>query len=758
MSSSAPPRVQGPARCFGARLFALLLVSSTVTSGAAAAPGAPSAPPSATVIASAPRPPAVSVTVRPSAPKPPPAAPKPPPSAPKPPPAAATTAGKGPASTASAGPTAPTSAPKPLVTPSPGMQRAVAGGPSAADLAAGPESEELRALREAELDLFAGAAPGTRSSWPAELPTPPKGPLAVASNAGLPPPPPAPPPELPATGGKSLAWLSGLKMPDLPVRWDARVVKYLEFFKDDPRGRRLFAVWYKRSGRYRELIQAQLRAKGMPEDLAWIAMAESGFDPLIKSPAGAAGLWQFMPETGRSYGLSSDRWADARLSPIRATDAAIAFLSDLKRRFGSWELAIASYNMGYGGVLSVVKRFNTNDYWELSKLENALPWETTLYVPKIIAIAVVAKNPETFGFADVVFETSLKGENVAVPAGTELRAIANAAGCTTQEIEKLNPELRSGRTPLATGASGAAGEDATYVVVVPAGKAQPVKDASAKLALTGGLSGGKGSSLERYVVRFGETLDQVAISRKTTKAKLVELNGIRSDEAVRGGTVLLVPVLPAGTAPTPTSPFVATSTSDPRPIVVVSPTAFAYADRRRVFYKVLVGDTPREIADAFGVSVDQLRSWNSIEPSARLQEGMTLQIFVAKGFDATRVVALEEKQAKVVAVGSDEFYAIEEEKKGRRRTTILAKGGETLESVGKRYGLSGGSMEKINRRPRGDVLKTGETVIVYVPASGPPLPAPTGTGNAPAKPNELELPALPPAEKTADAKDVVAKP
>jgi membrane-bound lytic murein transglycosylase D len=632
------------------------------------------------------------------------------------------------------------------------MQRAVAGGPSAADLAAGPESEELRALREAELDLFAGAAPGTRSSWPAELPTPPKGPLAVASNAGLPPPPPAPAAEVPASGGKSLAWLSALKMPDLPVRWDARVVKYLEFFKDDPRGRRLFAVWYKRSGRYLPLIQAQLRAKGLPEDLAWIAMAESGFDPLIKSPAGAAGLWQFMPDTGKSYGLSGDRWADARLSPIRATEAAVAFLGDLKRRFGSWELAIASYNMGYGGVLSVVKRFNTNDYWELSKLENALPWETTLYVPKIIAIAVVAKNPETFGYADVVFEPSLKGENVAVPAGTELRAIATAAGCTTQEIEKLNPELRSGRTPPASGS--ASGDDASYVVVVPAGKAIAVKDASAKLA----LSGGKGSSLERYVVRFGETLDQVAIARKTTKAKLVELNGIRSDEAVRGGTVLLVPALPAGTAPTPTSPFVATSSSDPRPIVVVSPTAFAYADRKRVFYKVLVGDTPREIADAFGVSIDQLRSWNSIEPSARLQEGMTLQIFVAKGFELSRVVALEEKQAKVVAVGSDEFYALEEEKKGRRRTTILAKGGETLETVGKRYGLSAGSMEKINRRPRGDVLKAGETVIVYVPASGPPVPVPAGTGNAPAKPNELELPALPPAEKTADAKDVVAKP
>lgn len=706
--------------------LALAIAAPLIAASAQAAPPVASSAPA--VSASAPRAPAPSVVVsaRPATS----ARPAPPTVAPRP------------STTAAPSPTG-----KPLVTPSPATQRAVAGGPTTTDLAAGAESEELRALREAELDLFAGAAPGPRSSWPAELPSPPKGPLAAAADAGLPPAPPAPPTTtgVPASGGKSLAWLSGLKLPDLPVRWDARVVKYLEFFKDDPRGRRLFSAWYKRSGRYRELVQAQLRAKGMPEDLYWIAMAESGFDPVIKSPAGAAGLWQFMPETGRSYGLSSDRWADGRLSPIRSTDAAIAFLSDLKRRFGSWELAIASYNMGYGGVLSVVKRFNTNDYWELSKLENALPWETTLYVPKIIALAIVARNAQTFGYDEIVLDASLKGDRVDVPAGTELRTIALAAGCTTQEIEKLNPELRAGRAPLAP--AGATGDDATYVVLVPAGKGQTVKDASAKLA----PAIGKGSAVERYVVRFGETLDLIATARKTTKAKLVELNAIRSDEAVRGGTVLLVPALPPGTTPAPSSPFAASSPSDPRPIVVVPPTSFAYADRRRVFYKVLVGDTPREIADAFGVSLDQLRSWNSIEPSARLQEGMTLQIFVAKGHDLARVVALEEKQAKIVAVGSDEFYALEEEKKGRRRTTVLAKKGETIESIGKRYGLSAASMEKINRRPRGDALIAGEAVIVYVPASGPPV----STEEPKPRPGGLELPALPPptAERAADAKD-----
>jgi membrane-bound lytic murein transglycosylase D len=608
---------------------------------------------------------------------------------------------------------------KPGLTPNTSAQKSIAGGASPSD-STGAESAELKALREAEIDLFGGvpgAAPSPGSAWPSDLPSAPKGPLAMGGGGGLPPSSVAAPPAPASAGGKSLGWLADLKMPDIPVRWDARVVKYLEFFRDDPRGKKIIAVWWKRSGRYRELIQESLRARSMPEDLAWLAMVESGFDPTIKSPAGAAGLWQFMPDAGKIYGLSTDRWADGRHSPLRATSAAIAYLADLKKRFGSWELAMAAYNMGYGGALSAVKRFNSNDYWELSRFENGLPWETTLYVPKIIAVAVVARNPQTFGLDNIVPEGSLKGDTVDVPAGTELKAVANIAGCTIKELESLNPELRAGRTPIA-----ADKDDALYTIVVPSGKAPAIKDASAKLAP-------KGSALEKYVVRFGETLDQIAAARKITKQKLVELNGITKDEAVRGGTVLIVP---SGVV-APTSPFA------DKPIALVPGVAFAYPDRQRVFYRVLVGDTAREISDAFGVTVDELKTWNAIEPTARLQEGMTLQVFVPKTADLSRVVFLKEGDVKILAVGSDEFYDHEEAAKGRKRTTIHAVGGETLEALGKKHGLSPAMMEKINRRPRSDVLTKGEAVIVYVPIdkSAPPPAPPTPTVA------ESELPALP---------------
>lgn len=652
--------------------------------------------------------------------------------APKPSAKPSTSAKKPPAApSASASASTPSKTPKPIaspfkpgLTPNPNAQKSIAGAPSPSD-STSAESTELRALREAEIDLFGGvpgAAPALGSPWPSDLPSAPKGPLAAGGGGGLPPAPVSAPAPPPAVGGKSLTWLADLKMPDIPVRWDARVVKYLEFFRDDARGRKIIAVWWKRSGRYRELIQESLRARSMPEDLAWLAMVESGFDPVIKSPAGAAGLWQFMPDAGKIYGLSGDRWADGRHSPLRSTSAAIAYLADLKKRFGSWELAMAAYNMGYGGALATVKRFNSNDYWELSRYENGLPWETTLYVPKIIAVAVVARNPQVFGLDGIVPESSLRGDTVDVPAGTELKAVAGIAGCSVKDLESLNPELRAGRTPPAP--DKALGDDAVYTIVVPTGKATAVKDASAKLAP-------KGNALEKYIVRFGETLDQIALARKITKQKLVELNGISKDEAVRGGTVLIVPQV-AGVA-APTSPFA------DKPIALIPGVAFAYPDRQRVFYRVLVGDTPREIADAFGVTVDELKTWNAIEPTARLQEGMTVQVFVPKTADLSRVVFLKEGEVKILAVGSDEFYDHVEAAKGRKRTTVHAVGGETLEQLGKKHSLTPALMEKINRRPRSDVLAKGEAVIVYVAVAKPAVPTPPIVeGDLPALPDKAE--------------------
>ena len=598
-------------------------------------------------------------------------------------------------------------------------RRAIAGGPTADDVGAGAESPELRALREAERELFPPALP-SGGGWPSEVGSP----LSAASEesphvhaSGLPPSPPraAPPAR---DGGKDLAWLQKLTMPDLPVRWDPRVVRYLEFFKDDPRGRATFTRLYRRSGRYRDLVRKALKRKGIPEDLLWVAMIESGFDPTVRSAAGALGMWQFMPESGKTYGLSQDRWVDQRLSPQAASEAAADFLSDLHRRFTSWDLALGAYNMGYGGMAAVVRRYNTNDFWALARTEGSLPWETTLYVPKFLAIAVVARNLSAFGFGDLQLDAPVEFEEVHVPPGTTLATIAGAAGCTAHDVEVLNPELRARVTPP-TGESDAAG----YAVKVPSGKAEAVAQSVSRLRHDQ-------PALERYVVRFGESLEQIAQARRVTVAKLVELNAVQPGEVVRGGTVILVPPAPAAAQATTSVP------AGPKPVIIVPAQVFSYPDRKRVFYRVLPFDTLKEIATNLQVTIDELRRWNNLDPAARLIEGMTVQAFVPKAQDLSKVLVATESDAQVLAVGSDEFFTHLEAQKGLRRITVNAHAGETVESIGKRYQVPARTMERINRRGRSDVLKDGESVVLYVP-NGTPGGAPTatsmsdGAGNGP---------------------------
>jgi membrane-bound lytic murein transglycosylase D len=490
----------------------------------------------------------------------------------------------------------------------PEARRSIAGGPTSEETSAGVESPELRALRDAEKELFPQAAPSPGKGWPSDAPLVLPGDVAPhVSASGLPPAAPTAPP--PADDAKDLAWLAKLEMPDLPVRWDERVVRYLEFFRDDPRGRATFSSLFRHSGRYQAMMRRTFRKKSLPEDLVWVSMIESGFQPVARSSAGAAGLWQFMPDTGRIYGLTVDRWIDQRFSATHETDAAADFLADLHRRFGSWELALAAYDMGYGGLSSVVRRYNTNDFWSLARTEGTLPWETTLYVPKILAAAVVAHNLATFGFADLQVDAPIESDEITVPAGTPLSVVAQAVGATTKDVEALNPELRAARTPPA-------GEgDTAYSVKVPVGKGGVASQALAKARHDP-------QALERYVVRFGETLEQVATAHRTTTQKLVELNAIAPGEAVRGGTVLLVPSTGGAiAAPTVVAP-------GPKQSVVVPADVFVYPDRKRVFYRVQIGDTLREIATALRVGVDDLDRWNDVDPGARLEEGMTLQAFV----------------------------------------------------------------------------------------------------------------------------------
>ncbi len=569
----------------------------------------------------------------------------------------------------------------------PAVRRAIAEGPI--DEEAEIDDDELRALVDADRVLFPRPLVGATPGWTWGLPqkTAPR-----AGGSGLPPQGGLAAPKKATDQAKRAAWLRQLTMPNFDVRLDPRVVKYLEFYKSNSRGQAIARVWAKKSGRFAPAIQAELAKAGMPTDLVWLSLIESGHNPTIYSSAGAAGLWQFIPDSGRIYGLTVDRWVDERLDPQRATDAAIKYLSDLHKRFGNWELAMAAYNMGHGGLSRAIRKYNTNDYWELSRYEAGIPWETTLYVPKIAAIAIVMNNKRVFGLEDVKPDPAESFDTVSVPAGVSLEQLAAAAGVPKKRIEELNPHYLAGRVPPAGGEK----SPATWRVHVPRGEGARARQGMAKISKID-------SKLEPYVVRFGDTVEEIAAEHPGSEYALRKLNSIGRSERLDAGTVLLVrkgsvPPKPKG---------------DPD-VAVVPPRPFNYKSRKRVFYRTLSGDSVEAVASHFEVTRAEVIAWNGLDTSARLLSGMVLQLFVKPAFDLGRVRLVD--APTVLVAGSEEFFEHFEAKNGRKRIRVKVLAGDSLWKIAKRYGMSVGMMERINRLSRNKKLQVGETLIVYAKA------------------------------------------
>lgn len=571
----------------------------------------------------------------------------------------------------------------------------VAGGPTTERVERGLDDPELRALRDAEQVLFPRPLPGLESGWSWSLPQAPEGSPVAAS--GLPQAPvpedvplaDEPPPE-------EREWLRRLAMPNMPVKLSARVVRYLTFYRDHPRGQAIARAWAQKLGRYTPAMKAVFARLGLPTDLVYLSLIESGHNPTIFSPAGAAGLWQFIPDTGRMYGLTVDRWVDERLDPQRATEAAARYLSDLNKRFGGLELAMAAYNMGQTGLLRVMRQYNTNNFWRLAEYEAALPWETTLYVPKIQAIAIVMTNRKAFGLDDVESDAPVSFDTVSVQAGTPLSEISKAADVPVQSLQALNPQYLAGRAPPAE-KKGAA---TVYPVNVPQGLGTKVAEVLARQKPPAGSRLGQ---TQPVVVRLGDDLSSVAYRYRTDEDTLRKLNEIRRGETLSTGTVLLVPQLDEHILPA----------EDREDYVVVPRHSFAFPARDHVFYKVRGDESLSDLSRAFGVTVSELVRWNGLDEDARLQADMTLQVYVPQEVDLSRVRYIEPQQTQLLVTGSPEFIEFFEGQKGRNRVVVAAKPGDTLSKIGARYGMSVSMMERINRFSRDKALKPGEPVVVY---------------------------------------------
>jgi membrane-bound lytic murein transglycosylase D len=318
-------------------------------------------------------------------------------------------------------------------------------------------------------------------------------------------------------------------VPPYRVRVNEHVRFFLERFQTGYR-RAVVESWLARSGRYLPMILDVFQQKGLPEDLVFTAMIESGFDPVAVSHAGAKGLWQFMAPTARLYGLRVDRWLDERLDPEKSTVAAANYLRDLYAVFGSWDLAQAAYNAGEDRVQRAIQRTGSRDFWALHRSPVLLE-ETKNFVPAIHAATLIGRQPELYGFS-VVPEEPLRYEQVTVPKSSRLARLAALSGVPLKELESLNPELRQRQAP----------PDASYELKVPLGTAGSVQAAIDLDARPRKLAAAPRAGV--HVVQAGDTLCRIARRYGVTATQLARWNGLERPDLIFPGDLLRV-ALPA---------------------------------------------------------------------------------------------------------------------------------------------------------------------------------------------------------------------
>jgi membrane-bound lytic murein transglycosylase D len=407
----------------------------------------------------------------------------------------------------------------------------------------------------------------------------------------------APAPEVATTVREDLA----NNAPDIPIPLNDRVLRFVELFQGSLR--RFLTEGLSRGAQYMPMIQSVFKDAGLPLDLAYVPLVESAFKPTALSRANARGVWQFMRGTGKENGLKHDWFIDERADPEKATRAAAKYLKALYRTFDDWHLALASYNGGPGRVQRAVKRSGLDDFWELSASTKHLPRETRNYVPMILAAAIIARNPEKYGFS-VPQVAPVATDVVTLSAPADLRRVAEWAGVSGEEIRALNPELRRWTTPV---------RQRDYQLRVPMGTAGLVIDAQHHSAPE------DAASLQWYTVRAGESLPAIARRLKVSRVDLAEANYLGMAARVSPGQKLLVPRAPAAALLNSRTPetLIATRADDrdDEPATVV--------------YRVRKGDTLSAIARRHSVSVDNLRAWNKLRGSS-LAIGDRLQIHTAR--------------------------------------------------------------------------------------------------------------------------------
>jgi membrane-bound lytic murein transglycosylase D len=431
----------------------------------------------------------------------------------------------------------------------------------------------------------------------------------------------------------------GLKMPDLHVPSNPQVQKYIRYFTENHEGRKTFLEALRRSGRYQEVIAKSLRELGLPQELIAVAFIESGFSTEAVSTAGAVGLWQFMPSTARAYGLTVESSVDERVSIWRSTEAAAHHLSDLYQRFRSWELALAAYNLGFDGLQNRLDDFDVDDFWTLAESPGALPKETAHYVPKVLAAAMIFANLEAFGFASIERAAPVDATELDVPGGTSLALAARAAGTSLRTLRDLNPELLSDVAPK---------RGATWTLHVPPAGLTRARTMLPRLAADGDdaaqvsedFDWGKddlrtGSSrLERTATRGGAAGEpRVAPHRRPRRSLAARIEQARARLSSMIADAEESRDKAGKTTPSRDEGERAEKVEKTERAEKAEKTEKTEAPSKpamtRVLYRVVAGDSVRQIAATVGLTVDQVLAQAHVGSPDEIKVGTLLDLRVA---------------------------------------------------------------------------------------------------------------------------------
>jgi membrane-bound lytic murein transglycosylase D len=453
---------------------------------------------------------------------------------------------------------------------------------------------------------------------------------------------------------------------DLPLTVNDPVLAYVNYFKT-ARGSAIVETGLRRAGRYREMVARVLREEGMPQDLIYLAQAESAFLPQAVSRAGARGMWQFMSFAGRKYGLEKTWWVDERQDPEKATRAAARDLRDLYAQFGDWYLAMAAYNSGAGVVQHAVERTGYADFWELYR-RNVLPKETKNYVPIILALTLISKDPARYGIAFEP-EPPLKADAVKTGQPIDLRLVAETIDTDLDTLRALNPQLLRLVTPA----------DPEFVLQLPEGTAERF---SAEIAA---VPADKWMSWRRHKVQPGETLSAVAKQYHVPPAEIAKTNELPPGAPLEEGQKLIIP---AGSHP-------------------------EAAAGKLIRYRVRGNDTVASIADEFDVSVAELRKWNGLR-SNHVSKGVRLKIYPGGMTPpaSAQTKPRETQPTTVAAVPRTDSSGLPVMEARASAVVHHVKAGETLWSIARAYQTTVEAIQSANRYLFSRPLQVGDTLTI----------------------------------------------